>query len=87
MPLIIEDEGKLLGKKQAKVPDKLVNKIKNNLNLFGQDKKSKGYKRASSIVDDEYNKRSKKKDKIVYDASYTGGWGSGDWKLYIKEGH
>ena len=27
MPLIIEDEGKLLGKKQAKVPDKLVNKI------------------------------------------------------------
>lgn len=64
MPLIIEDEGKLLGKKQAKVPDKLVNKIKKNLNLFGQYKKSKGYKRASSIVDDDYNKRSKKKDKI-----------------------
>ena len=64
MPLIIEDEGKLLGKKQAKVPDKLVDKIKNNLNLFGQYKKSKGYKRASSIVDDDYNKRSNKKDKI-----------------------
>lgn len=65
MPLIInEDEGKVLGKKQAKVPDKLVNKIKNNLNLFGQYKKSKGYKRASSIVDDDYNKRSNKKDKI-----------------------
>ncbi len=64
MPLIIEDEGKLLGKKQAKVPDKLVNKIKKNLNLFDQYKKSKGYKRASSIVDDDYNKRSKKKDKI-----------------------
>ena len=65
MPLILnEDEGKVLGKKQAKVPDKLVNKIKNNLNLFGQYKKSKGYKRASSIVDDDYNKRSNKKDKI-----------------------
>ena len=64
MPLIIEDEGKLLGKKQAKVPDKLVNKIKQNLNLFGQYKKSKGFKRASSIVDDDYNKRSNKKDKI-----------------------
>ena len=64
MPLIIEDEGKLLGKKQAKVPDKLVNKIKQNLNLFGQYKKSKGFKRASSIVDDDYNKRSSKKDKI-----------------------
>ena len=64
MPLIIEDEGKLLNKKQAKVPDKLVKKIKKNLNLFGQYKKSKGYKRASSIVDDDYNKRSKKKDKI-----------------------
>lgn len=64
MPLIIEDEGKLLGKKQAKVPDKLVNKIKRNLNLFGQYKQSKGFKRASSIVDDNYNKRSNKKDKI-----------------------
>lgn len=64
MPLIIEDEGKLLGKKQAKVPDKLVNKIKQNLNLFGQYKQSKGFKRASSIVDDDYNKRSNKKDKI-----------------------
>jgi len=64
MPLIIEDEGKLLNKKQAKVPDKLVKKIKKNLNLFGQYKKSKGYKRASSIVDDDYNKRSNKKDKI-----------------------
>jgi hypothetical protein len=64
MALIIEDEGKLLGKKQAKVPDKLVNKIKKNLNLFGQYKKSKGFKRASSIVDDDYNKRSNKKDKI-----------------------
>lgn len=64
MPLIFEDEGKLLGKKQAKVPDKLVNKIKRNLNLFGQYKQSKGFKRASSIVDDDYNKRSNKKDKI-----------------------
>ena len=64
MPLIIEDEGKLLGKKQAKVPDKLVNKIKRNLNLFGKYKQSKGFKRASSIVDDGYNKRSDKKDKI-----------------------
>lgn len=64
MPLIIEDEGKLLVKKQAKVPDKLVNKIKQNLNLFGQYKQSKGYKRASSIVDDDYNKRSNKKDKV-----------------------
>ena len=64
MPLIIEDEGKLLGKKQAKVPDKLVNKIKKNLNLFGKYKKSKGFKRASSIVDDDYNKRSNKKEKI-----------------------
>jgi len=64
MPLIIEDEGKLLGKKQAKVPDKLINKIKQNLNLFGQYKQSKGFKRASSIVDDDYNKRSNKKDKI-----------------------
>ena len=64
MPLIIEDEGKLLGKKQAKVPDKLVNKIKKNLNLFGKYKKSKGFKRANSIVDDDYNKRSNKKEKI-----------------------
>lgn len=64
MPLIIEDEGKVLGKRQVKVPDKLVNKIKNNLNLFGKYKQSKGFKRASSIVDDDYNKRSNKKDKI-----------------------
>lgn len=64
MPLIIEDEGKKFGKRQIKVPDNLVNKIKNNLNLFGQYKQSKGYKRASSIVDDDYNKRSNKKDKI-----------------------
>lgn len=64
MPLIFEDEGKKLSKKQAKVPDKLVNKIKANLNLFGKYKQSNGYKRANSIVNKDYNKRSKKKDKI-----------------------
>lgn len=64
MPLIFEDESKKLGKKQVIVPDKLVNKIKSNLNVFGQYKGTKGFKRANSIVDDDYNKRSNKKDKI-----------------------
>lgn len=65
MPLIIlEDEGKKLGKRQAKVPDKLVDKIKANLSLFGKYSQSKGYKRANSIVNKDYNKRSNKKDKV-----------------------
>ena len=64
MPLIFEDESKKLGKKQVIVPNKLVNKIKSNLNVFGQYKDTKGFKRANSIVDDDYNKRSNKKDKI-----------------------
>jgi hypothetical protein len=68
MPLILnEEEGKKLGKKQVIVPKKLVNKLKNNLNLFGKYKKTDGFKRASSIVDDDYNKRSNKKDKIHTD--------------------
>lgn len=67
MPLILEDEGKKLGKRQAKVPDKLVDKIKANLNLFGNYSQSKGYKRANSIVNKDYNKHSNKKDKIHND--------------------
>lgn len=68
MPLIInEDEGKKLGKKQVIVPDKLVNKLKLNKNLFGKYKKTKGFKRISAIVDDDYNKRSNKKDRIHND--------------------
>lgn len=68
MPLILsEEEGKLLGKKQVIVPKKLVNKLKHNKDLFGKYKKTKGFKRVSAIVDDDYNKRSDKKDKIHTD--------------------
>jgi len=68
MPLILsEEEGKLLGKKQVVVPKKLVNKLKHNKDLFGKYKKTKGFKRVSAIVDDDYNKRSDKKDKIHTD--------------------
>lgn len=61
---ITEDEGKVLGKKQVKVPDKIVDKLKLNRNLFAGYSKAKGYKRINSIIDDDYNKRSNKKDKI-----------------------
>lgn len=68
MPLILnEEEGKLLGKKQVIVPKKLVNKLKQNKDLFGKYKKTKGFKRVSAIVDDDYNKRSNRKDKIHTD--------------------
>ena len=68
MPIIImEDEGKLLNKKQVIVPDKLVNKLKLNKSLFGKYKNTKGFKRVSAIVDDDYNKRSDKKDRIHTD--------------------
>ncbi len=64
MALIFEDESKTIGKKQFVVPDKVVDKLKLNRNLFGNAKKSKGYKRINAIIDDDYNKRSTKKDKI-----------------------
>ena len=64
MALIFEDESKTIGKKQFIVPDKVVEKLKLNRNLFGNAKKSKGYKRINAIIDDDYNKRSNKKDKI-----------------------
>ena len=64
MALIFEDESKTIGKKQFIVPDKVVDKLKLNRNLFGNAKKSKGYKRINAIIDDDYNKRSTKKDKI-----------------------
>lgn len=68
MPLILnEDEGKILGKKQVIVPNKLVNKLKTNKNLFGKYKKTKGFKRVSAIVDDDYNKRSNRKDRVHTD--------------------
>lgn len=64
MALIFEDESKTIGKKQFIVPDKVVGKLKLNRDLFGNAKKSKGYKRINAIIDDDYNKRSNKKDKI-----------------------
>lgn len=67
MPIILEDEGKILNKKQVIVPDKLVDKLIANKNLFSKYKDTKGFKRVSAIVDDDYNKRSNKKDKIHTD--------------------
>jgi hypothetical protein len=64
MALIFEDEGKTIGKKQFIVPDKIVGQLKLNRNLFDKYKKSKGFKRINAIIDDDYNKRSTKKDKI-----------------------
>ena len=65
MALFINEEGdKKLVKKQVKVPDKLVAKLTLTKNLLGKNKKSKGFKRISAIVDDDYNKRSDNKDKI-----------------------
>lgn len=64
MALIFEDENKTLGKKQLKVPDEVVKKLKVTRNLFDKYSKSKGFKRINAILDDDYNKRSKKKDKI-----------------------
>ena len=68
MPIILkEDEGKVLGKRQIKVPDEIVDKLKLNRNLFAAYTQAKGYKRINSIIDDGYNKRSNKKDKIHND--------------------
>ena len=64
MALIFEDENKTLGKKQLKVPDEVVKKLKVTRNLFDKYSQSKGFKRINAILDDDYNKRSKKKDKI-----------------------
>jgi hypothetical protein len=64
MALIFEDENKTLGKKQLKVPDEVVKKLKVTRNLFDKYSQSKGFKRINAILDDGYNKRSKKKDKI-----------------------
>ena len=64
MALIFEDEGKTIGKKQFIVPDKIVGQLKLKRNLFDKYKKSKGFKRINAIIDDDYNKRSTKKDKI-----------------------
>jgi hypothetical protein len=64
MALIFEDESKTIGKKQFVVPDKIVDKLKLNRNLFDKYKTSKGFKRINAIIDDDYNKRSSKKDKI-----------------------
>lgn len=64
MALIFEDESKTIGKKQFVVPDKIVDKLKLNRNLFDKYKTSKGFKRINAIIDDDYNKRSNKKDKI-----------------------
>jgi hypothetical protein len=64
MALIFEDESKTIGKKQFVVPDKIVDKLKLNRNLFDKYKTSKGFKRINAIIDDDYNKRSNKKDKV-----------------------
>lgn len=64
MPLILEDEGKKLNKRQLTIPKKLVNKLKATRNLFDKYSKTKGFKRLNAMIDDEYNKRSNKKDKI-----------------------
>lgn len=64
MPLILEDEGKKLNKRQLTIPKKLVNKLKATRNLFDKYSKTKGFKRLNAMIDDDYNKRSNKKDRI-----------------------
>ena len=64
MALFINEDGKQLTKKQIIVPDKLVKKLKFNKSIFGKYKDTKGFKRVSAIVDDDYNKRSDKKDRV-----------------------
>ena len=64
MALIFEDENKTLGKKQFVVPKEIVNQLKTTRNLFDKYSTSKGFKRINAILDDDYNKRSNKKDKI-----------------------
>ena len=61
---LTEDEGKKLNKNQIKIPDNIVKLLKIAKGAYGQYKKSDGYKRLNSMLDDDYNKRSNKKDRI-----------------------
>lgn len=67
MALFINEDSKEITKDQVIVPDKLIDRLKLNKNLLGKYKDTDGYKRVSAIVDDDYNKRSDKKDRIHND--------------------
>jgi hypothetical protein len=61
---LAEDEGKQLNKRQVKIPDTIVKKLNKSKGKYGNLKSTKGYKRLNSMLDDKYNKRSDKKDRI-----------------------
>ena len=61
--ILTEDEYSKLGKKQAVIPKELVDKVERNVSLYSKYKDTDGYKRASAIADNDYNKRSNKSNK------------------------
>lgn len=65
MPLILEDEGKKLAKRQLTLPQYLVNHLQNQYNIYGNKSYSttKGYKRLNSLLNKGYNNPTDKKDR------------------------
>ena len=63
MPLFIREDSKKLKSKQVIIPDNVANKIRQNMNMYSDEKDSNGYKRLKSLTDKEYNKRSDSKDR------------------------
>ena len=61
---LTEDEGKQLNKHQIKIPDNIVKNLTAAKGKYGKYKKTDGYKRLNSMLDDDYNKRSDRKDRV-----------------------
>jgi len=62
MPLIIQEDSEKLSKRQIIIPDEVADKLRQNMNLYANDKTSDGYKRLRSLTDKDYNKRSDGKE-------------------------
>ena len=62
MPLIIREDSEKLTKRQIIIPDEVADKLRQNMNLYANDKTSDGYKRLRSLTDKDYNKRSDGKE-------------------------
>lgn len=65
MPLILEDEGKNFGSRQIPLPDDLVKKLKERLNMYSGDeyRTSRGFKRLHALLNKDYNIQSDRKDR------------------------
>ena len=63
--LILEDEGKRFSGRQITIPKFLVDKLKEKLDAYSDDKykTEMGYKRLNALLSKKYNKQSDKKDR------------------------